>query len=440
MNWMDLAKHSITLGSTIFDIGSDIANSLNFLGVFNNDTYINITASSINNVTSPTTNTSKTPICAPNEIIRCETTDQRYDFIWGILSLVIVFLPGAFLGVSEVLKSISDKKWRRVFLVLVAGIPLLSVAVPFWLMYIQLLAIIKTCRKKEVSQSEKLLIIQSAGFESSIESTLQLLLQLFTLLNGYPGTLIQAVTIAASFFQIARCSIRNDIETKIFMIGGKELPFKESVKETIYRLPLYASTIIFRIGSLCLVIAYLRYFSLIPIATLVVIQTIITWKRCSKLKLHKTFQLVVSNIGSVNAYSRFQTDTTVAEDEKDVVKFIKDSAIATFICHSTMLISIVIVGLASPNIIEHWSLDPCVFPLKPSMQTFLWVFGSVCFMGLYSLTAIIYRAPVMAKVEINTMECKHEEDQIEAVLLKEQGSGVTDKLDKVVQTDRDESK
>ena len=163
-------------------------------------------------------------------------------------------------------------------------------------------------------------------------------------------------------------------------------------------------------------------------------------EKMQQIEATQIFQLVVSNIGSVNAYSRFQTDTKVAEDEKDVVKFTKDSAIATFICHSTMLISIVIVGLASPNIIEHWSLDPCVFPLKPGMQTFLWVFGPVCFMGLYSLTAIIYRAPVMAKVEINTMECKHEEDQIEAVLLKEQGSGVTDKLDKVVQTDRDESK
>ena len=250
MDWMGLGKHSFTFGSTIFDIGSDIANSLNFLGVWNNDTYNNSTSISMANVTHPITSNLTLLSTATHGMRECATIDERQDLIWGILSLVVVFLPGAFLGVSEVLKSISDKDWCRIPYVLIPGIPLLAVVVPFWLLYKQLLAIVKKCQKKEVSQDEQLLITQSTGFESSIESTLQLLLQLFTLMNGYQSTLLQRITIIASFFQIARCSILNDLETKIALMGRKVLTFKESFVETIYRLPLYASTIIFRIGSI----------------------------------------------------------------------------------------------------------------------------------------------------------------------------------------------
>ena len=44
MDWLGLCKHTFTFGSTGFDIVSDVANSLNFLGVFNKNTYNNITS------------------------------------------------------------------------------------------------------------------------------------------------------------------------------------------------------------------------------------------------------------------------------------------------------------------------------------------------------------------------------------------------------------
>ena len=219
-------------------------------------------------------------------------------------------------------------------------------------------------------------------------------------------------------------------------MGRKVLTFKESFVETIYRLPLYASTIIFRVGSICLEMAYLRYYSLIPLTILFVMQTMITWTRRKQLKLHKTFQLVVSNIGVVNAYSRFQTETTVAEDEKNVVKFIKHSAIATFTFHSTMLIIIMIIGHSFPTAMEHWYIDPCNFPLQPGMQSFFWVLAVVLFMGLYSLTAIIYRAPLMAQVD--TIDSEHDEDDTIGVSLEVQASDVIDKFNKAVQTETKE--
>ena len=165
MDWIGVGKHSFTFGSTIFDIGSDIANSLNFLGVWNNDTYNSSTSLSITNITHSMTANLTLPLTAANGMKECAMIGERQDLIWGILSLMVVFLPGAFLGVSEVLKSISDKNWCRIPYVLIPGIPLLAVVVPFWLLSYQLLAIVTKCQKKEVTQKQQLLITKDTGFE-----------------------------------------------------------------------------------------------------------------------------------------------------------------------------------------------------------------------------------------------------------------------------------
>ena len=455
MDWLGLGKYTFTFGSTVFDIGSDITNSLNFLGVFNNDTYTNTTLLPSNNQTYLNTTDSTMPLCATQKITDCADMDQRQDLIWGILSLIIIFLPGALIAFSETLETLSVEGWSilqsKISLVLTFAIPLLAVFFPFWVLGVQLHAIITKCRKKDFGQEDQLRITRLTGFEASIESTLQLLLQLFTILNGYDTTPLQMITITASFFQIARCSLLNDLEVKLTLMKGDSLGFKALLKETIYRLPLYVSTIIFRIGSLCLTMAYLRYYSLIPIAVLFLTQTMITWKRCKETEfrneefrklrgqaLTQTFQLVVCNIGVVNAYS-FDQITVNAEDDNDIVKFIRRSAILVFVHHSTMLLMIMILGHSFPNAMEHWSSE-CDFPLKPGTQTFFWIFGAVLFMGFYSLTAIMYQAQLMVKVAINEMEGKHEAVQIEEVLLNDHGHEKTECSDEFVQTENNASK
>ena len=337
MDWLGLGKQIFTFGSTGFDIGSDIANSLNFLGVFNNDTYNDVTPLRSINLTYASTTHSTMPLSANNEMINCGTMDQREDVIWGVLSLLVVFLPGAILGMDFILSyGWCGSDWCRWCLsfLMMPVIPLFSVVFPGFVLLMPLIAIFQICRKKKVDQQYQTMITQYIGMESSMESTSQLLLQLFTLLNGYPSTLLQKVTMVASFFQIARCSILSDIEMKIETMKGKALTFKESLIETIYRLPLYASTIIFRIVSLCLAMAYLRYYSIIPMTFLFVIQTIITWERYKKqdyedAMISETFKLVVCNIGVVTAHGTVMridgnTDRKPVEDENDIVKFIKN--------------------------------------------------------------------------------------------------------------------
>ena len=139
--------------------------------------------------------------------------------------------------------------------------------------------------------------------------------------------------------------------------------------------------------------------------------------------LKLTLQLVVSNIGVVNAIGILNTTKKqpswrnalqlvtyplgidvlerLDEKEEDVVRFIINSSLATFIHHSAMLIVIIVVGHFVPNAMDNWSSE-CDILLKPGTQAFFWLFGAVLFMGFYSVTAIMYGAPMMVNVNTNT--------------------------------------
>ena len=109
MDWLGLGKHTLTFSSSLFDIGSDITNSLNFLGVFNPNTSTNLTSSYFPNSTHELTNYSSKPLCAISEITDCVDRDYGEDVIWGIISIVILFLPGFFSGLGMAMKAIYKK-------------------------------------------------------------------------------------------------------------------------------------------------------------------------------------------------------------------------------------------------------------------------------------------------------------------------------------------
>ena len=402
MSWsiLNLAKHIFGFTSSAFDVGSDIANSMNFLGFFNyNTTYSSITSLALTSLTQPITSNTTMRLSATSEMSLCATTDEREDLIWGIFSLLIVFLPGFIFGTTMTIQFILEDDWSYLFLFTVFAIPIISVGFPFLFLWYQLLIIVRIWRNDGIDKL-KTPITQFLGFEATVESTPQLLLQLFTIFNGYQSTLVQEVAIAASFFQIARCSILNDIETKIAIVHGEELSFKDSLLSTMYRLPMYASTIIFRVGSLAITMAYFRYLSLIPIAILLVTQTMIAWTRYKKLRSaigntkQLTFLLVASNIGAVNA---LPPGSQNAEEDQNVVQFIKNSTLASFIHHSALLIFIMTVAYIFPDAMNHWS-SSCNFRLKPGTHAFWGVFGVVFLMGIFSLTTILYRARLMVKI------------------------------------------
>ena len=134
MDWLGIGSNIFTLGSTGFDIGSDVANSLNFLGVFNNDRFNNITYLSSTNMTYLTSTNRILPYITAIEMTHCAPTDQGEDFLWGIISLGIVLLPGAFSALAFTLSEIFKRNWGLAFLFFIFGVPLNSVMFPLSLL------------------------------------------------------------------------------------------------------------------------------------------------------------------------------------------------------------------------------------------------------------------------------------------------------------------
>ena len=204
-------------------------------------------------------------------------------------------------------------------------------------------------------------------------------------------------------------------------------------------MPVPSSSAVVIIFRMCLAMAYLRYYSLIPMALLFGIQTIIVWVRLKKLEdgskaVTHIFELTVSNIGVVTAYDIKDAEYgEEVEDEKDVLRFIKTSTIASFIYHLAMLMIIMIMGRFFPDVIDHGLENRCDFPLEPGNQSFFWVFGAVLFMGFYSLTAILYRAPTMVKVETGQIEREIDDEHTEKVSRKDHDSDLMVRLDEYTQ-------
>ena len=411
MDLTGLAKHVLTLFSSVLDICSDITNSLNFLGYFHQESNMNSSTSSLN--TSFPANTMLTPLRSTPLSDLCDSSRSRIDQLWGILSMGIIFLPGLVFGITKIILGTHKCNFIRSTSTILQGI-IYAVAFPIILLCWLLAPILNIYRQKPISQDTQLEITTMVGVEATIESTSQLLLQLFTILNGYPGSWIQNIAIGASFLQLARCSILLDVQMKAHLSDVVELTCTQSLFETLYRLPLYLSTIVFRVVSLCLTMAFLRYWALVPIGVLIFFLTLIAWRRHTQLlknrnrAMESTVHLVVANLGVVNAYS-FDQDEIGEEQQKYVVKFIRHSAIATFMLHSLSLSIIMIMGFSNPATMAHWG-SKCDFLLKPGNQEFYWVFMTVLLLGCYSLTGILYNAEIMATIKARHHHVAKEEE------------------------------
>ena len=219
---LGLIKHTFALGSSSFDMGSDVLNALNMLRssqISENETLSSFGASMDNR---KNTNT----YMVIHEAYIDDIEGHRHQ-IWGALSISLIFLPGFVFWFPFMVQCIREREWNNIFRIFVA-----IFFFPVNFIVLQLKAIMMACHKQEVGQAEQTRITSMNSAEAALESTGQLLLQLYTLLNGYPSTTIQKITICTSFFQIARSIILQDIETKILINEEESLSFSKSLIET----------------------------------------------------------------------------------------------------------------------------------------------------------------------------------------------------------------
>ena len=176
----------------------------------------------------------------------------------------------------------------------------------------------------------------------------------------------------------------------------------------LQRLPCYISTIIFRAMSLALTISFLREFSVIPIAILLVEGVVVVTLRFIKTskpsdqKIGDILTLSVINIGSMSAYGRrtnYKDDqgNDIPEDDEAVSKFIKTSCSLTTAHHFAVLATIIVMGTLSPTYFEHWNSPD--FLLRPTTDNFYWTFSVTMLLGVHSVTLLLYRARNIVQVE-----------------------------------------
>ena len=417
MHFAALGKHTLTFSSSLFDVVSDVINSLNFMGYYKNSTQIDVRL-------TDETKDSNSSILYHNHSNVCSLTfgsdveeNGAVHQIWGIVSMILVFLPGIISGFLLVVimffETVSRCNCKMFGYALIAL--LISLTFPFVFLFGQLVAIVMLLFGKEKSVSEyQFFITAITNIEASVESVGQLCLQLFTILYGYPSGLIQKITIATSFIQIARCAILNDMEAR-FKLVDKRLTCVESLWETISRLPAYISTIIFKVASLVLTMACLRVYAIIPIALMVSELILISWIRVKNNKeWHKKILvgccLVFSNIGVVNSYTLFNNEVEKKERDEEIINFVRRSSIITFIHHLTALILIMVIGWNYPDTFEHWTSPN--FLLSPCETYFYFVFTVVILIGVYSLTVVLYRAHHISTLKRNETKMVEENEEL----------------------------
>lgn len=423
MDWIGLGKHTFTFSSSLFDVVSDILNSLTFMGYYNPLTN-NASSLSFNNYSFSTNQyhwiNSETNCTIKTVEYPTAEDGYRVDQIWGIIGFIIVMLPGIVAGIPFVIAQLYNRELCGAFFFMLA-----SLSFPVAFLILQLVAIIKICFKSNIGSIYSWVIVMVTSVESSVESCCQLLLQLFTIIYGYETTTIQRVTIITSFFQMAKCSISLDIEKDLlFGEDGEELDEKRTLGfikylvEVLKRLPLYLSTITFRVMSLCLTMAYLRYFAIIPLTLLTIGIAALAWMRCQKMsgswdwKMLQITGLVVSNYGSMTASTPYPSK----EDVKEVEKFVVRSSILTFVHHSVVLSTIMVIGRYDPCYMEHWSSPE--FQLPPKFERCFWVFAFTLVMGCFSIISILYRARSIASLNTNEQNLEDNKKKVEDILLQ----------------------
>ena len=94
------------------------------------------------------------------------------------------------------------------------------------------------------------------------------------------------------------------------------------------------------------------------------------------------------------------------EDDKEVTKFVKMSAIVTTIHHFVVLIATLVVATIDPTLFSQCRLPDYLLP--PSSNDFYWTFAVTMIFGIQSIVLLIYRAKYIVR-EKNTGAAQKEE-------------------------------
>ena len=377
-----------TFGATFFDLGSDLINSLDFLGYNVSQILLD---NLLNTFYSSKEDHNLTCIDMFNGTSRAESADnEEIHKIWGALGILIMFLPGI-VSIPPCL-FLTIKKGKCLY-----GIASLIALLMCPLTVLGSVALVLICcafswkidisqwtMGYEILEVDQELGLMYMGGEALFESFPQIVLQVFTIAYGNDSTIVQKITIVGSFFLLARTSILFDL-----VMRKKVLSFKDTMILTISVLPVYVTTIVFRVLAFTLTLIFLRKWAIIPICILYLQILIVTYMRYknvndSILRFWAIWFTSFSNLAMLNMYSI--ADKLMVKSDKQCVKccqtFIILLTAINFVHHTLVLVSIMALTIYYPEYLQQGQFDRLV--LKPDGINFFFAFGTTYALGILS--------------------------------------------------------
>ena len=382
-----IIRASFTFFSTLLDIVSDFANSLEFMGY------------NIRNVTVNTLFEASKALIKSDKLtkdFKFEAEHYNHPETWGRIGIFIIFLPGIITLPPFLVVSIKKKKYLMAVLV-----SLFLLMYPITFIIVSFASLVQSVRGKDAFLPTTETMV---GAEVFFEGFWQMVLQVFSLIYGYHVTSVQKFSIAASFILLAKASMEFDI-----LMIKKKLTCKESMIHATKILPCYATTIIFRVISFSLTIAFLREWSAIPIGVLYIELVVISYWRYRGVKdkahfFEAVYMLSLCNLAVLNTYNLGEQDFEENDkpDENRCRRFIKLSSIITLIHHCLVLSTIMALAWYHPGYLQQDQFQELI-PI-PDKTDFNYIFGSTIVIGLFSTVLSLHLANQILHVEVGDLE------------------------------------
>jgi len=266
-----------------------------------------------------------------------ETFDDAPPKWFGFLTITFTFLPGWIFGWYVIFGAwpVRGACHVTMFLIGVIIVPVLFVVIyPFITVFI----IIDGFAMDDETGIDRVLLV-----EAFFEAAPQLLLQCHIYASGRPATLIQILCIVSSF--ITLCKKAMDAQ-----LGEWPRDMCTIMKHHFSNLPIYALSLIFRTGTLVVLVTLFKFWTAIPIVIIIFIQQRLYWWYENHIgdttleTINGSLLHSVTNIFIVSIYALSRS-----------YKTINKSSILILVCYIICLVITLCLFNLQPALFSHWS-------------------------------------------------------------------------------------
>ena len=218
------------------------------------------------------------------------------------------------------------------------------------------------------------------GFEAFFESGPQLTLQMF--IDFYTGswTETQLASICFSLFTLSSTAVFSD------MLFAKLKDVKTTLAYLASVLPLYFSSVVFKVGSLTFTIIYLRYYAIIPIVLSFGLKCLVARKL--KFGFRDSVEMAFCNMSVVYVGP---SEPKGRSSDGARFMFMMFSTLISIVIYDIILVILAILFNMNPTCFQFWK-DILINPAHPesiSLHTLNFIIGILILMSFVNLSLFV---------------------------------------------------